>query len=186
MSFPRPTRVVLLNGSVGAGKTSTAVAVGERLERSGVSGAVVDLDALRRAWPSPPGDRFHLELALANLRDVSANARSAGLERLVLSGVVESREERARYAAAVGGELLQIRLKPSRGELSTQLHRRHRDDPEGLGWHLARAVELDRILDLAGADDQVIEPAGLGVDEVARQVMELAGWLDLTPDETSS
>lgn len=178
--------MVLLNGSVGVGKTSTAAAVGERLERSGASGAVVDLDALRRAWPSPPGDRFHLELALANLRDVSANARSAGLERLVLSGVVESRADKARYAAAVGGELLQIRLKPSRDAVSAQLYRRHVDDPDGLVWHLARAVELDQILDLADADDHVIEPAGGGVDEVANRVMELAGWLDLTPSETSS
>ena len=90
----------------------------------------MDLDCLRRAWPPPPGDRFHLELALANLRDVSANARSAGLERLVLSGVVESRADKARYAAAVGGELLQIRLKPSRGAVSAQLHRlRHVDRP---------------------------------------------------------
>lgn len=176
---------MLINGTVGVGKTSTAAAVGRLLEHAGLSGAVIDLDGLRQAWPSPPGDRFHLELALANLRDLAVNTRDAGLDRLVLSGVVESARDKARYAEAVGGALVQVRLRARGDQVSAQLHDRHVDDPEGLAWHLARAVELDTVLDLADADDHVIEPAGT-VEAVAHEVLRLLGWLDLTPGETSS
>jgi adenylylsulfate kinase-like enzyme len=48
-------RALLLTGTVGIGKTTVAVAVGDLLREREVANAVVDLDELRRAWPSPPG-----------------------------------------------------------------------------------------------------------------------------------
>ena len=74
---PRPG-VLLLNGTVGVGKTTVAEAIGDRLADAGVPGAVVDIDWLRRCWPAPDGDPFHLELALRN--GVGRSERSVPLD----------------------------------------------------------------------------------------------------------
>ena len=84
MSAGEEPRALLLTGAVGVGKTTVADAVGALLEEHGVPGAVIDLDAIRRAWPAPPGDRFHTTIELANLRSVARNYREAGAEVLVV------------------------------------------------------------------------------------------------------
>ncbi len=63
---------LLVNGTVGSGTSTTAEEVGRLLAERGTPHAVVDLDALRRAWPAPPDDPFHGELELANLAAVAA------------------------------------------------------------------------------------------------------------------
>jgi adenylylsulfate kinase-like enzyme len=83
-------RALFLNGSVGAGKTTTAEAVGRLLGRRSVPHAVIDLDWLRCAWPSPERDPFNHELELRNLTAVAANYRAAGAQLLVLAGVISS------------------------------------------------------------------------------------------------
>lgn len=102
MDQPLPTdvRALLINGTVGAGKTSVAEALGDLLAQAGIANAVIDVDWLRRSWPEPPGDPFNGAITLRNLRAVARNYREAGALRLVLAGVVESRAERAAYAAA--------------------------------------------------------------------------------------
>ena len=42
---------VFLNGTVGAGKTTTGEALHWLLAADGISNAVIDLDELRRSWP---------------------------------------------------------------------------------------------------------------------------------------
>lgn len=50
-------QAVLINGTVGSGKTTVAEALAERLESERIPGAVIDLDWLRLAWPQPPGEQ---------------------------------------------------------------------------------------------------------------------------------
>jgi hypothetical protein len=76
-----------LSGTVGAGKTSVAEMVGDLLTEAGGPNAVIDLDWLRRSWPSPAGDRFNVAMALRNLRSVARNYRESGAVRIVLAGV---------------------------------------------------------------------------------------------------
>lgn len=95
----------------------------------GYPGGVVERD--RRGGEDEHGF-VHLQLALVNLRDLARHARNAGLDRLVLPGVVESQTERARYAAAAGGDVIQIRLRSPTTQVSAQLRHRHDDDPERL------------------------------------------------------
>ncbi len=95
---------IMINGTVGAGKTTAASALALLLEEAGVAHAVVDPDEIRRSWPAPAGDRFNLELQLANLTALSTNYRAAGADVLVVSGVVESADALERYKAAAGGQ----------------------------------------------------------------------------------
>ncbi|NAZ80991.1 hypothetical protein GTR02_04075 [Kineococcus sp. R8] len=173
---------LLITGTVGAGKTTTAGAVGALLREDGVPHAVVDLDALCHAWPSPDGDPFHLRLQLANLRAVASNHRAAGAVRLVLAGVLEDPDVRRRYAEAVGVGLAVCRLRPDLAVVRARLQGRHREDPAGLDWHLRRSGELDRILEDAGVGDVVVAVrAHQTPDDVARAVTRAVGWTTAPP-----
>jgi len=170
---------VLLNGTVGVGKTTTADELGALLREQGVPHAVIDVDELRRIWPSPPGDRFSEKLALANLTAVGATYRAAGAQRLVLAGVVETAEERARLEEALGLPVVLVRLRADPARLQERLCGRHAHDGDGgasLAWHLERCGELHAVLEGAGADDAVVDVEGLDRLAVARAVLTAAGW----------
>ena len=171
-----PCRALLLTGTVGVGKTTTADAVGDRLRELGVAHAVVDLDELRRCWPAPADDPFHTALTLANLAALSRAYRDAGAERLVLAGVCESRSDRERHAEAVGAPLQVVRLLASADVVAPRLRTRHVDDPEGLAWHLHRRGELDAALDAADVADSAVRVDGLDRRAVAGAVLAVAGW----------
>ena len=169
------SRALLLNGTVGAGKTSVAAAVGDLLREREVPHAVIDLDALRQAWPAPPGDRFNTTMLLANLRAVSANVRAAGARSLVLAGVVETAADRAALTRAVGVPLTVVRLTADLGLVRARLRARHHADPDGLRWHLDRSGELADLLAAAGVEDHVVDTTGASVPAVAARVLTLAG-----------
>lgn len=171
------TSALLVTGPVGAGKTTTVVAVGGLLRERGVPHAVVDLDWLSRAWPNPDHDPFGQDLELENLRHVARTFLAGGARRLLLAGVLEEPSARERYAAAVGVPLVVCRLRVPPDDLRARLHRRHADDPEGLAWHLHRAVELEAVLTAAAIGDAVVDvPVGAGEREVAAAVVDAVGW----------
>lgn len=159
------------------GKTSVADAAGDLLTDAEVPNAVIDLDWLRRAWPTPPGDPFNLEMTLRNLRDVARNYLDTGTQRLVLAGVVESCEERRRYRDAVGVDLTVCRLRVEIPVVHRRLERRHEGQDADLRWHLERSGQLDRILDDAQVEDIVVDATEHSVTEVAATVLEKLGWL---------
>lgn len=180
-SDPAGRRALLLSGTVGAGKTSTADAVGDRLAQGAVPHAVIDLDALRRAWPSPPGDPFNSAMELRNLADVARNHLDAGAQRLVLAGVLEDPAARVRYEAALGVPLVVCRVRVDLAVVRARLRRRHEGQDAALRWHLARSGELDAILDAARAEDCTVEATALTLDEAAAAVLRAAGWDDVLP-----
>ncbi|WP_454295751.1 AAA family ATPase [Salana multivorans] len=164
---------VWINGSVGTGKTTTAERLGDELRRRGVPGAMIDVDALRRAWPAPEADPFCSEVALANVRSVAANFRDRGAQVIVVAGVLESPEELMLAAEAVGSpRALQVRLTVDPETALSRLRERHADDAE-LDWHERRHPELASVLDRAGFEDElVIDTTELTADDVAHRIAD--------------
>ncbi|MFG1906504.1 AAA family ATPase [Kribbella sp. NPDC048928] len=164
---------VLINGSVGTGKTTTAERLGDELERRGVAGAVIDVDWLRRAWPAPADDPFQTTLALENLQTIASNFRRAGARVLVAATVVETLDELQRNATALGSNrLLHVRLTAASDAIRSRLARRHDDDEAGLQWHVQRHPVLASILDQAGFPDELIlDTTHKAVDEVVQEVI---------------
>ncbi|MER6502345.1 hypothetical protein ABT218_23940 [Streptomyces sp. NPDC001455] len=173
---PEP-RVLLINGTVGVGKTSVAESVGDLLTHAGIPNAVIDLDWLRQSWPTPSEDRFNFGMMLRNLRSIAGNYLAAGADRLVLAGVIENQEDRKLCGDAVGAELSVCRLRAELPVIHQRLTRRHDGEPEVLRWHLARAGELAGILERAAADDFTVDATTRPVGEVAAEVTAKAGWL---------
>ncbi|WP_375424147.1 hypothetical protein [uncultured Friedmanniella sp.] len=169
---------VFLNGTVGAGKTTTALALSDLLRERQEPHGLVDLDQIRLVFPAPPDDPFQHEVELTNLAGIAATYRTAGARWLVVAGVLESPGEVPRYAAALGvRSLLVCRLLVDAGTARQRLRRRHADDPEGLAWHLHRTEELAAVLDHAGVDDLQVGTAGRTPRDVAYEVGQWAGWM---------
>lgn len=177
MPSPSPPApgALLITGTVGAGKTSVADAVGELLTDTGVPHAVIDMDALRRAWPPPPGDRFNTAVLLRNLRSVASNYLDAGATWIVLAGVVEDADGRDRCAEVVGVPLAVCRLRVELSVVRQRLGRRHAGEPEAMRWHLERSGELDAILDRARVEDFIVDATHRTVSEAALAVVEAGG-----------
>lgn len=167
---------LLISGTVGAGKTSVAEMVGDLLTEAGVPNAVIDLDWLRRSWPSPAGDRFNVAMALQNLRSVARNYREAGAVRIVLAGVIETRVERDRHQDALGVPLAMCRLFVDLPLVRARLARRHEGEGAVLQWHLARSGELDAILEAAAIEDFTVNATDLSISSTAETVLSIASW----------
>ncbi len=172
---PDMATCLLLTGTVGAGKTATAYAVGELLQQLGTPHAVIDLDELRRSWPAPPEDPFNGALGLANFRAVSQNYRSSGAMRIVAAGVVEGPGAREGYTDAVGVPVTICRLRVGLDRVHRRLIARHEPGP-ALDWHLHRSSQLDGILDREGAADLTIDVDDDSVEHVAQRVLSEIGW----------
>jgi adenylylsulfate kinase len=166
---------LLITGTVGSGKTTAAEAMGDRLGERGLPHAVVDLDWLRRSWPTPEGDPFNTALELQNLEAVAGNFFRAGASRLVLAGVLESDRMRARYEEALGVPLVVCRLEVDLDLVRQRLTQRHRPGRER-DWHLHRSGELDEILRSARIGDHVIAVAAHTPEEVADLLGSAIGW----------
>jgi hypothetical protein len=169
--------VLLITGPVGVGKTAVIGAITDLLKKTAARFASIDLDQLSYAYPPAPGDdRFRSGLMFTNLASVWRNDRAAGAERLVLAGVIESRDDLARYQDAIpGAQITVVRLRASDGVLQERLLRRETGD--GLAWHSARARELGEIMDRAAIEDLLVETDGRTLNEIAREVLTRAAWL---------
>ncbi len=168
---------LFLNGTVGAGKSTTAEIVSKQVSLSGVHNAIVDLDDIRRSWPAPVDDPFNHELELRNLAAIVANYRDVGAERIILAGVVEQRSELPRYRAALHSEgMFVARLVADPNILTARLLARHATDTEALEWNLNRAGQLARILESAGCDHSVFDTTDSSPADVATAIRAAVGW----------
>ena len=165
---------VWINGSVGAGKTTTAEQLGEELEKRGIPGAVIDVDWLRRAWPSPPEDPFQFELALANMRAIAAQFHARGAQVIVAAGVVETAGQFDGCVRALESEHpLLVRLVLDADVALARLRVRHGDNANEREWHERRHPELAGILErVEFGDELVLDSSSLSVSDIAVQIAD--------------
>lgn len=169
--------VLLLSGSMGAGKTTVMGEISDLLIEAKVGHACLDFDGLALTHPRAPDDPHGSALAFRNLESIWANYRAAGIERLVIATVVERRSELAYYHDAVpGAEIVLCRLLAPIPTMHDRL--RLRDPGIYLSRFLARSSELDDILAAGCIEDFTVDNGpGRHVTVVAREVLQQAGWL---------
>ena len=171
-----PVPVLLITGPVGVGKTTVAHEAGTLLAAAGIPHAVVDLDAFACLSPSPPDDRHNTRIALKNLAAVWANYAPAGAERLVLARVIESRDELQPLRDAVpGADMAVVRLRATHDVLTARVS--GREVGSSRARHLYRTIELAEQMERDRVEDHVVETSGRGVVDIAREVLQRAGWL---------
>jgi hypothetical protein len=168
-------RALVLTGGLGAGKTATAVAVGEALERDGVAGAVVDLDWLCWAWSRQLDDAGVHALLCRNLAAIVPNLAASGADSLVLArGVLEVSELAALRTALAGIPVSVVRLVTTRDEARARLAAR--DTGAQRDEHLAELESFEARVAAAAGDAPVVDTTGRGLPDVAAEVLRVAGW----------
>ena len=168
--------VMIITGPVGVGKTTIAGDISALLADAGIPHACVDVDALRDAWPAPPGDRINTALGLRNLAAIWRNFQAAGAERVVLADVVERRGDLDGYRAAIpGAEVTLVRLRAPVATLQARVAQR--EAGTGRDWHLRRAAELAAQMDRDALEDILVETDGRAPEAIAREILARSGWL---------
>lgn len=170
------SRAIVITGPVGAGKTTTAMALAELLEHSDIPCAVVDMDQLRWFHPTPAGDPFGESVGHKHVRYMADTYLDMGLPTFILADVIETQAGRDALAGAVHEyEITIVRLEVAMERLHNRL--RGRETERQIAWHLNRAQELQDIMTTNGIGDFVV-PVN---DETPEQVAEtIARELDLT------
>lgn len=175
MTGPTAVPLLVISGSLGAGKSTALSEASDLLAEAGVPHAALDLDAL--AVMHPRTDSHGEGLAFANLAAVWPNYAAAGATRLLIARVVEDRADLARYRAAVpNAEPVVCRLTAPLAVMRERLSTR--EPGMSLEAALARAEELDGILESVHVEGFVVDNgAGRVIGAVAREMLERAGWL---------
>lgn len=178
---PAPsTPVLLVTGSLGAGKTSTGYEVSNILAERDVPHAFIDLDALTELYPRPDDDRFNTRVMLRNLKAVWGNYADAGARVLVLARVIEDMDELDGYSTAISGAAITVvRLTASTETMVERI--RMREAGSALEWHIARTVELAEKLDSKHIGHFVVSNDGRPLRDVAEEILELAQWPPTNP-----
>jgi len=167
--------VLIISGSMGAGKTTVLSEASDLLAEAGISHGAIDLDWL--GIMHPPQGAHGEQLVFVNLAAIWPHYRTAGARRLLVARVVEDRAELEHYREAVpGAEIVVCRLIASAMTMRDRL--RVREPGLFQPKALARSTELDSILRKARVEDFVVDnDAGRPVTEVAREALMSAGWL---------
>lgn len=138
---------------------------------------MIDADELDRIHPAPDDDPHKTQLTYRNLAAVWANLRQAGARRLILTMVAASLDdETARLRGAIPeAGVTVVRLLASEEDLLRRV--REREVGSGHDYQAPRTLEQARLMAREdGRDRPAVDTTGRTVPEVAREVLDRAGW----------
>jgi adenylylsulfate kinase len=164
------TKVLIITGPVGVGKTSVAYEISEILEKKQVHNAVIDLDLLRHAFPRPKDDPYNMKLGYKNLASIWGNYKEIGVTHLMIPDIVESEGNIDSIRKAIpDSETLVVRLK---AEVET-LHKRIRNHNGRylIEWHVERATQLHKEMEEKNLGDFVVDTENKSVEEVSSEIV---------------
>lgn len=167
-------RAILLVGPVGAGKTTTLHEIEAILDQRGVPNAIIDLDWL--AWATPPEQSgvSHHELLVRNLADVWRNFHEVGIHHVAVARMLhDAAEVQCVRNALHGCETTVVELVGDSEVLRERI--RQRDSGTELAEHLALLDAFD-LIERDLRPDAVIEFDGQTPEQIARDVLGIAGW----------
>lgn len=171
-SNPLPStrsRLLLLSGRSGVGKSSVAFALHDLLVAARVRHAVVEGDLLDLAWPTPWEDR----LAERNLGAMWSNYRDLGYDRLVYTNTV-SVLHAAELAAAMGDDPVVTSVLLTADDRTARRRLARREQGTSLDVHVDRSDRAARLLATeAGPDVHRVATDDRDVVAVAGAVRDL-------------
>ena len=166
--------MLIITGSMGAGKSSVLGEASDILARHNIPHAAIDLDAFGLAH-LPPGAGNDAAM-YRNLRSVCRNYASLGVRRFMVARAIEDRAtlECCRRAVSARNTVV-CRLTAKIGTMRKRVKTRE------LGilrkQFAARVSELDSILDRARLEDFTVTTDACSVTQSAREMLLKAGWI---------
>ena len=169
-----PVPTLFLTGTVGSGKTTIAIEIGEILEENSQPVAIVDLDWLAWDHPTPPPGRLDALIA-RNLLSIWPHLLAAGATSLVLVRATPDRTmPDAVRAALPDADVTVVRLTAPAALIEERL--RTRDSDSELDRHLAEHSAMTAAMDRSGVGDFLVVN-DRPVRQIALDVLRCCGWL---------
>jgi hypothetical protein len=172
--------VLFLVGAVGVGKSDASFRVFSRLWRDGVPTARLDLDDLGMCHPAPSDDVNNHAVKTALLAAAWPVFGSRGVERLVLSGGVETTALAELYRSRLpDADWTIVRLRTTDAtRRSRVLHRGERlgSSTEENEFWIKTGREEEAALDADPLAEVVIDTDDLDREQVAALVLAAVGW----------
>ena len=188
---PRRTRILLITGPAGVGKSTLTWEISARLAASSVAHAVIETDELDRVFPLPtPRELESLrpgttDVSSLNLAAIWSTYRALGHTRLIMSGVMVRPEDDLRWIADAipDADVTVVRLLATDATLLTRLDRREvgpgRDDQIRRSLRQAEQMAGER------ADGLVLVPTDDATPtDLADRVLTTVGWSEGPGDGT--
>lgn len=175
-----PPRVLIVSGTLGAGKTTVGGAIHELLAHRGARSAFLDADSLMQSYPPSPSDPTGEALLVTSLAKLAPVHRSRGVGNLVIAWAAANPEVLAALPAALAppgtlADLTVVRLVAPLDVRRARLASR----PAALRWREWAdhyTVELEDTLAALDGDDAVVDTEDRAPDVVAAEVLAAAGW----------
>jgi chloramphenicol 3-O-phosphotransferase len=165
--------VLFVTGPIGVGKTAVLHEADVLLIEAAVGHATVELEEIAGCWTDAI-ESTRASLVYRNLAALWSNFTAAGASRLLLSGLLEQRSELRRVSEAVpGAAVTVVRLYAPLSVLEQRIRLREPGSPEG---ELDGARWWAEHLDKTRQGDHLVDTVDRPVDEIAREVLRLAGW----------
>ena len=173
MDDARGISLLLITGTMGAGKSAVMAEASDLLAMRLIEHAAIDVDALGLAYvPAAQND----DAMYANLESVCTNYAGLGVRRFLLARAVESRADLERCKVSASADSMVVcRLTAGTATLRQRVKMR---EPGMLQAEFVERIEvLNAILDRAGLEDFTLANEDRSITEVAREMLVRAGWL---------
>jgi adenylylsulfate kinase len=166
--------LLILTGTMGAGKTTVLAEASDILTLRQISHAAVDVDALGLAHlPSATSSN---QVMYDNLRSVCKNYAALGVQRFLLARALEDCAELELCREVTSAtKTIVCRLTATIETMQERVKRRE----QGLlqRKYAARVAELNSILDRAQLEDFIVANENRALTDVALEVLVKAGWI---------
>jgi hypothetical protein len=171
--------LLVITGTMGAGKTSVLGEASDILRRRQMVHAAIDLDALGMAHlpsstgsPAPPADGVMYE----NLRSICQNYATLGVRRFLLARALEDSSQLKlcrEIVPAVHTVVCRLSASPTTTEHRVEM----RDSGISQRELVARVAELSAIVERARLEDFVVANENRSLTDVAIEMLVKAGWI---------
>ena len=174
------TRVLVISGAMGAGKSTVMEAVGDLLAEREIPSSMIDLDYLGQVYPPPPDDPVLNGLIVEGLAALWPSFERRGVRLLVAARLIRSAEIWESYQTSIpGADWTLVRVTAPSEVIEARLRKRHELDisPRVYERHRQWSVEVTKDLDERNVEDFTVVNEG-PLRAVAEQILER--WLGVS------
>jgi hypothetical protein len=166
--------LLIITGTMGAGKTAVLGEASDILAERGIVHAAIDMDALGLAYL--PFAASSDAVMYDNLRSICRNYAALGVRRFLLARALEDDAQLLLCREIVpASNTVVCRLTASIELMQRRVERRE----PGISQqeYVARVAKLNAILDGSHLEDFAVANEDRSLTEVAREVLTRAGWI---------
>ncbi len=169
--------VVVVTGTIGAGKSTVAALMSEILHERGIRHALIEVDWLGEVYPAPdPANPYNNDLAMQMLATLWPQYLDADITRAIITMTLENQQELDDLVAAVDSPpVTVVRLTASVATRKERIAAREHGYLRDLFGE--KTEDIDAKMDRYALGDVIVDNDDRAPLDSAREVLERIGWI---------